>query len=454
MNAAAAAPGLKIESLRRRLVFQALLQSALFFIPPLLAAWYIVFFLYRFAWLGPDAMMAAAAIFLLAASALAAARFWPRQPSEKTAARLLDLKAGGADRFVTLATIEPSLERPELLSRLQAEAAALQGRVEFKRDFPFRVERPILHAFIGALVALLVFHLFFELLPFIKTKPPGAALAPLAERLSHVPGRAQLAARLKNLAAALDDPALSDDEKRALIRQAQSEIDRKLAGAGQSDQDSEGGRDLLSRAKEQLSGLREGLEQGQGQGKGPGGQAGTGKQTGSGSGAGEGAAAGQQKGSEGPAPSAGDREPTRSESTGPGGRALRSGKPEDGKSIGEDAGNDPGRKPQYSNRLQSEGGAGGASKDGVEGPGSKSDGPTPQNFLRPGEAGDGLKDARFVVVEIPEPEGGPATGSGEGKRKSAGAGSPVGNLPLTEPERPEAAAEKQMLPLEYRGLLR
>jgi len=463
MGAASRAPREIIDSLRRRLTMQALWRSALFFIPPLLAAWYIVFFLYRFAWLGPDAVMLAAAAFLIAASALAAARFWRRAPAEKTAALLLDRKTGGADRFVTLATIEPALWRPDLVSRLQAEAAALGGGVEFRRDFPFRVERPVLNAFIGALIAVLLFHLFFELWPLIKGAP-GGELAPIAERLSHLPGREKLAARLKALAAALADPALSDDEKKSLIEQLQSEIARARARAragagadGQGGQSGAGGQngegsessDLLGRAGKQLSDLRAGLEKGKGEGKG---QAGTDKQSGQGGGAKEGAAAGKQDGAEAPAPAAGGKNQARSDAPAPG-RELKAGAKPDEQKKGE-SGDGSGRKPEDLSRLEAQGGAGGASK-GAEGAGAKSDSQTPPPFLRPGEKGAAAaKDARFVVVELPEPEA-PATGAAvEGKRKSAGAGVETpGNLPLAQP-RPEAGVEKQMLPLEYRGLLR
>ena len=77
-----------------------------------------------------------------------------------------------------------------------------------------------------------------------------------------------------------------------------------------------------------------------------------------------------------------------------------------------------------------------------------------ERFLRPGEqAGSGAKDARFVIVQLPEDEieGG---STGARKKRNALARPPVGNLPLRRPDSPEGAPEQQRMPLEYRGLIK
>src|SRR5689334_14646476 len=133
----AAGPQESIDHVRRRLALHALGRAGLVFLPPLLAAWYIVFFLYRFNWLGPDAVMLSGAAGLIAAAALTAARFRARAPTPLLAARLIDDKAAAEDRFVTLATVAPADGPPEFFSQLNSEAAALARTIDLKRDFPF-----------------------------------------------------------------------------------------------------------------------------------------------------------------------------------------------------------------------------------------------------------------------------------------------------------------------------
>jgi hypothetical protein len=79
-----------------------------------------------------------------------------------------------------------------------------------------------------------------------------------------------------------------------------------------------------------------------------------------------------------------------------------------------------------------------------------------------GQAGDGkggLKNARYVTVQLPEEVGGdPTKGESSGNRESkggnrVGAKLPVSNSPLPA-HLPDAPAEKQQMPLEYRGIIR
>jgi hypothetical protein len=84
--------------------------------------------------------------------------------------------------------------------------------------------------------------------------------------------------------------------------------------------------------------------------------------------------------------------------------------------------------------------------------------PPAERFNRPGEGGSGgLKDARYVTVRLPEEIAEDAKGVSGGTRDSkgnrVGPKLPVSNVPLPA-HLPDAPAEKQQLPLEYRGIIR
>ncbi len=101
-------------------------------------------------------------------------------------------------------------------------------------------------------------------------------------------------------------------------------------------------------------------------------------------------------------------------------------------------------------------------KGELEGRGDKSKGEeipggaTPERFLQPGEQGEkGIKGARFVTVQLPEDKTEDSDAEGaSGKRRKLLPKVPVSNVPLRQPDAPDAAPEKQPLPLEYRRLIR
>jgi hypothetical protein len=437
-----------IDRVRDRLAIHALWQAVLFYLPPLLAFYYVIFFLHRFGWLDADEVMLAGAALLIVASLLAVGRSRSLAPSRQFAARLIDYRAEGEDRFVTLATIDSLASPPALLTRLKAEAASLQSRIEFKRDFPFRVRRSFLNSCIGSLIAILIFHLLLELAPLLKSNSGESIdLTILSRQLAQFPGLEKLAESLKILAARLEDSALSNEEKRSLIEELRKQVNEQLAGA---EQGSGRGEELLRRTANQLNGVEEGLGSGQGQGQGAGGnQAQSSGQRGGGQGAADGGQGEKQSGLKTPTPSSGTAEKNIP------GLTQLAGQQEE-KQPGEGAGGKDGRQDQGS-------GLGRGPKENLESKGSqgrtdeKSSETTPQRFLRPGDQGQaGLKDSRFVTVQLPEEETGSERGGGAGerKRKISGAKPPVGNLPLSRPDQPNATPEKQMLPLEYRGMIR
>jgi hypothetical protein len=436
-----------IDGVRDRLATHALWQAVLFFLPPLIAFYYVIFFLHRFGWLDADEVMLAGAALLIVASLLAVGRSRSLAPSHRRVARLLDDRADGEDRFITLATIDPHVSSPALLSRLKLEAAFLHFRIEPKRDFPFRLRRSFLNSCIGSLIAILLFHALLELAPLLKfNRAESIDLALLGEQLAEFPGLNKLSENLKALAARLQDPALSNEEKRSLIEELRKQVNEQLAGA---EQGSGRGEELLRQTSNQLSGMEEGLGAGQGRGKGAGGNQAqsSGQHRGRGKGAADGGQGEKQSGLKTPTPSSGTAEKNIPGSTQIEGQEeeKQAGERSGGKDGRQDQGSGFGRGPKEN--LES--------KNGPGRPDAKSLETTPQR--RPGDQGQaGLKDSRLVTVQLPEEETGSETGIAAGglKRKPAGSKPPVGNLPLAQPDQPNATPEKQMLPLEYRGMIR
>jgi hypothetical protein len=86
------------------------------------------------------------------------------------------------------------------------------------------------------------------------------------------------------------------------------------------------------------------------------------------------------------------------------------------------------------------------------------DGPPAERYRQPGEQGpDGIKGAKYVTVQLPEEiaadSSGMTTSSKDGTENRNRPKLPVSNVPLPA-HVPEAPAEKQRMPLEYRDLIR
>ncbi len=105
----------------------------------------------------------------------------------------------------------------------------------------------------------------------------------------------------------------------------------------------------------------------------------------------------------------------------------------------------------------------------TDGPGADRDGrnkvtedipqaaPPAERFNKPGEGGyQGIKDAGYVTVQLPEElaaEGKGSQSKGAKSGKTAASQVPVSNMPLPK-HVPDAPSEKQQMPLEYRGIIR
>jgi hypothetical protein len=428
-----------VHRLVSRLKRHALWNSLLIVFPPLLAFSYIAFFLYHASWATAETLIFAGAALVGLAVTIVIGRSLSRAPSSAFAARLIDDRAEGQDRFLTLATIDPSFFSPFLLGRLRDEAAALLDRVHLRRDFPYRLRRSFFMSCIGALSMILLFHLVSVLPSLSRPASPAEELALMSKRLAQMPRLSRLAESVAELAAQIQKQALSTEENRLLIQELLRKIEDQLKVERPA---KTSGEELLSQTAEILRGLEQGLEKGQGQGGGAS-QSREGEDKGEQKGQGSGGERGrspttEREGFMGKTPL-----PREAKGTDPGGSGLGQGRVEE---LGKN-------KTETERAEQGMAKGEGSSKGGRE---QAPQGPKPERFLRPGEGGEkALKGGRFVTVELPEAEIQNLAGPGRsGKAGKFTPRVPVGNLPLLQPELPDASPEKQPLPLEYRSLIR
>lgn len=435
-----------VEYLVGRLRSHLLCDSLLLLFPPLLVFCLLMIFLYQSAWIARGALIFAGAAVMGAALLLGYFRLRLATPSLRAAAHLIDERVGGKDRFITLATIQPSAFRPFLLDRLRHEAAGLIGRLDLEKDFPYRVKRSFFQSLIGSLSVLLLV-LLFQQIGSISAPPAPRAneLALLAQRLSQIPRFSELARSLEVLAARMRDQSLSSAEKRSLIQEALRRVEDQLAAEHQT-----GGAagEQLNQAANALRGLGQEMEKGQERGVG-------GLKddlSGDGEGSGKESARGSKEKGQGDLSGLEMKEQK-------GGEPERGEKQEAGKKLadksrggGEKDGKEREKSGEEKGMAKEEVGGKGSKKIGEEIPRGKA----AERFLEPGEQGEkGIKGARFVTVELPESEAGSSGGEGgSGKRGELRPKVPIGNVPLRQPDSPDGSAEKQPMPLEYRGLIR
>ena len=436
----------------------ALWDSLLIFFPPLLLAVYLVTYLYRAAWISQAtfflAAFAAAGIGLLAVLA----RFRPLVPSAPSAARLVDEHAGAKDRFLTLATIEPSLRPASFVARLRQEAAEFLDRIELKRDFPYKLKHSFYWSLIGSVVAAVLFHL---LLPNaysnIHPLPAHGRIRDLAEKMAQRSQLSELARGLQALAAKLENPKVSRPEQQKLILELQKQVEEQRNREDQKDN-----HDLLGQAASTLQGVEQqsgdGQNQQKDQDKGGGGIQSNLPQEGKGEGK-------QSQGNGGD--SKGDLHAQLSKEMQQGksaqGDPKEQGREKNQQSEGDGKSNEPDpNKPDSDKRGETTGKTQGGAEEKV-GKSKASEevpqgAPPPERFYQAGERGkESIKGARYITVQLPEEavadSEGKSSGSRESKRGKALPHIPVSNVPLPA-HVPDAPTEKQQMPLEYRGIIR
>ena len=426
-----------IHRLAAKLRHQALLDSLLIFSPPVGAAIYIIAVLFGAAWLGQIPMLVSAALVMVLGCFAVVLRYLPAAPSVSAAAQLLDRQAAAKDHFLTLATVKPADWPASFLSRLRRETSGFSHRVELKRDFPYRLKSSAYWSFGLSLLAAILISFLLPLTASVAR--PGVLqdrLRALGQEMALKPGLKKVGKDLLALAAKLDEPKIPREEKQAQAQELKKEIEEQQKKEEQKDN-----RDLLSQAASAL----EGVEQQQ-----AGGQERKDEQKGGGGIQSDVRQQGQGKSEQ----SHGGSGDSKGDSSAQLSTELQQGKTAQGnpQEPGSEKNQEPGDAKQDNQPDPS--------RSGKE---KSSEEPPPQGvspaerFYKGGEGKEGIKNARYVTVQLPEEIA--AEGKGESRATKESKGSrartqvPVSNVPLPA-HVPNAPSEKQQVPIEYRGMIR
>lgn len=428
-------------------------DSLLTFSPPVLALLYLLAVVYREAWIPALPLLLLAFGVIVIGLLAVILRIRPQVLSMPAAARLVDDKAEAKDRFITLATVELSPSSEAMLARLRREAMGMLSRVEIRRDFPYQLKRPFYWSTIGSLAVILLFHLLVNSSLTKSGVSPQQRIRDLAEQMTHRPPLAEIARGLKTLADKLDNLQVASEEKQSLIDEMQEQIERQ-----QDREQEQDNQNLLSDASSTLKSLEQETGGGsqQEQKKDGGGVQSNASQEGQGEG----------KTSQG---GGGDSKGELSAQLNP---EMKDGKSAQGDPKGKGREKNLGDQKQQkadqsdpSNPEKTTDESAGKMKQNSEGRSGKNrseempkDGPPAERYRQPGEQGpDGIKGAKYVTVQLPEEivadSSGTTTSSKDGKEIRNRPKLPISNVPLPA-HVPEAPAEKQRMPLEYRDLIR
>jgi hypothetical protein len=429
-------PERNFERLARRLNRHRLWNCLLAVFPPLLLVAYAVVVLFFLNWVSVGVLVFSAAA-IVGVGLAAVLHFETTLPTNEKLGQLIDERVDGKEHFRTLATIDPARARPSVLAELRSQASRLLRRVNFERDFPYRMRS-------GSVFSLVLSVLLIVLLHFLLENP--VLSLPDAATLKKVPALAQQFSRESGLQAL----ALS-------ARQAAGELRQKIQSTP-----------MMNRVMEQLkaqlgSGSQSGQQNGHGQDPSSTNSAQTGKGTreqNKGAGTEQVAGKGQEQGEAGQTPGA-DRDDLAKSSNGeqgdrnPSQRGSRRGE-KASRPGGAGERDDPGRTGEkdgspkdQARREKGRAGSGNPSKDIPQGK-------EPDRFHPPGEGGESIKGGRFVTVALPKAlssRGGEASAAGT-QGEGSHAPIPVSNVPLAPRTDPEMAGEKQHMPLEYKGLIK
>jgi hypothetical protein len=419
---------------------------------------YIAIFFFRSEWIGSTSLF----LIVLTATALASLavrwRMRPLIPSIPMAACLVDERARSQDRFLTLATVEPSPHTALFVSRLSRETANYAAKVEIKRDFPYRFKKSFYRSLLTSVVVALLIQLLIPVAQSVlRPLTVQQQIRQIAEKMAQKEGLKQLAQELKVLAAKLEDPKVPQEQKQAAIQEMEKKIEEQ-----QKKEEKKDNQELLGEAASTVKGLEEqqsssGQEQEKDQDKGGGGIQSNTPQDGKGEGKQSQGGGSDNKG-EMSAQMSSDMQQGKSAQ----GNPKEQGKDKSQQSQG-DAKADQ-RDPNQPGKEQNDEKVGknqGGSKEGA-GKNQASEelpqgAPPAERFYKAGEGKEGIKNARYVTVQLPEDVA--ADAKGESKTTKEGTGNrarppvPVSNAPLPA-HVPNAPTEKQQMPVEYRGIIR
>lgn len=446
-----------VGGLASKLRRHALWDALLIFLPPVVAVLYVISVPLGTAWLGGASMIVSGALAIIFGSLAVLLRYRPLVPSVSAAAQLLDRQAATQDHFLTLATIQPADWPASFLARLRRDAGSFGRRVDLKRDFPYRPKSSAYwSAALSLLAALLITFLLPLTVPAARSVAPQERLRALGDEMARKPTLKQLGTKLLALAAKLDEPRIPREEKKEQAEELKKEIQDQ-----QKKEEQKENRDLLGQAASALEGVERqqaGGQEQKDQQKGGGGidsnvkQEGQGKseqsQGGSGESKGESAAQLSTDMQQGKSAQGNPKEPGSEKNQSPGDSA-QANQPDP---------NRPGKEQNKEQMAKNQGGGKeGAGKDkSSEEPPPQGTSPT-DRFYKNGEGKEGMKNAGYVTVQLPEEL--TADGKSESRATKDSKGNrgrnqvPVSNVPLP-PSVPNAASEKQQVPIEYRGMIR
>jgi hypothetical protein len=445
-----------LDRLATKLSRHALWDILLLIVPPFGAALYALAMLFRAAAMNSWAIGIIAIVAIAGTMVATIFRYRRSAPSIPDVAQLADRQSGAKDHFLTLATLPSGNYPVSFLLRLRRESSVFGNRIELKRDFPYKIKRSAYGSIAASLLAVLLIQL---IAPMVRGGTRAALvetrLHQLAEKLAVKPELKSLASQLEALAAKLEDPNASVEEKQQLAQQLEQQIEEQ-----QKREESEENRNLLGQAADALEGAEQRVASAQApneQQKGGGGiqsnlpQKGDGEsQESQGAGTGKGDSKTESKSDlqQGNAGTPKPNEPTQEKNPQPGETAERNQ-------------TDPNQANKDPNKEQA-GKTQGGSKEGA-GNQQASEQPPPQGVhpadrLYPsGEGKQGLQGTGYVTVQLPEEiaadgkfESRPSKDARNGRSRSQ---IPVSNVPLPA-HVPNAASEKQELPIEYRGMIR
>jgi hypothetical protein len=394
-----------------------------------------------------------AILFAVAGTVATIFRYRLRSPNTPKVAKLADRQSGAKDHFLTLATLPSGNYPVAFISRLRRESSALGDRIEIKRDFPYKIKRSA-YASIGT--SLLAVLLIYLLAPVVsganRVAPVQTRLRQVAQNMARKLELKALATQLEALAAKLDDPKTSQQEKEQLAQRIEKQVKEQQREATNENQK------LLGEAAGALEGMEQQVASADSrneQQKGGGGIQSDQPQKGQ----------GESKESQGTDGSKGDSKTESNSDVQKGNTGTA--KPNDpgqekNRQQGETANHNQ-RDPNQANKDPNKEQAGKPQGGSKEGAGQQQaaeqappQGPPPADRLG-GEGNQALKGAGYVTVQLPEEIAADGKSESRPSKDSKGGRSrsqvPVSNVPLPA-HIPNAAAEKQQVPIEYRGMIR
>jgi hypothetical protein len=452
--------------------------------------------------------LALAAGAMVAASAIQAVLVYRREHDFMAAAAEIDERIHGHEEIVTLAALsdpahiqEARAQRSPLFPLLWRRAIAyfegFDPRFEFRLDWRRPLTKSTIFSAAGAVLLLIAtLGLVRAPTPLMAEAQKLRKIAREIERTESSPEQVALAAKVRDVAKALENPKLPPEKKmekleqvmRELQQQQQQQKQQQGQGTGASKGSGSGER---KSPDQNASGQSKGEGAGKGQGQGAGKSEGAGIDKNANGGgkekSGEGSGGANEKGQNAQSQSIKLQNELKNAEAQIQAEGASNPNPEGNgqagsdknKGPGESAGNKPGEKgtgnqpnQNMAGNIPMPGAKGGDKPAGNQANGPEQQGgsnqgdthlgemPAPtkyQRFLKPGEKGEALEihDARYVMFRLPSEAAAPGTGGktvlDSGRPKAS---TPYANVPLAPTRADAPPDERQLVPPRYRDLIR